>query len=154
MVFLKLGVKTLASAIEFIILPKASLDGSKGQLQAGDKVKPGTFAGGKTISWVLFQNAWTGSGVNVNATKYFSCLDFNTMESNVNKGQHSVQFVDYARQLLINFFEDLTRYTGSDNDFNDLTFYTIANPWAVSSGTLNSNWFTDEAGNRKSQFIY
>jgi LruC domain-containing protein len=113
----------------FVILPNASLDGSNGQLQAGDKVKLGTFAGGKTISWVLFQDAWTGNGVNVNATKFFSRFDFNTMESNVNKRQHSVQFVDYARELLINGFEDQTRSTGSDNDFNDLTFYATANPW-------------------------
>lgn len=113
----------------FIILPNASLDGSKGKLQAGDKVKLGTFAGGKTISWVLFQNAWNGNGVNVNATKYFSRIDFNTMESDPTKRQHSVQFVDFSRELLINGFEDQTRSTGSDNDFNDLIFYATANPW-------------------------
>jgi len=112
-----------------IILPNTSLDGSKGLMQAGDKVKLGTFEGGKTISWVLFQDAWTGSGVNVNATKYFSRIEFNTMESDPSKRQHSVQFVDYARELLINGFEDQTRSTGSDNDFNDLIFYTTANPW-------------------------
>mgnify|MGYP003643838599 CR=1 FL=1 len=113
----------------FIILPNASLDGSKGKLQAGDKVKLGTFEGGKTISWVLFQNAFNGTGVNVNATKYFSRNDFNTMETNANLRQHSVQFVDYARELLINGFEDQTRSTRSDNDFNDLIFYATANPW-------------------------
>lgn len=113
----------------FVVLPNASLDGSGGKLQAGDKVKLGTFEGGKTISWVLFQDAWTGNGVNVNAVKYYSRIDFNTMESDPTLRQHTVQLADIGRQLLLNGFEDQTRSTGSDNDFNDLIFYVTANPW-------------------------
>jgi len=114
----------------FVVLPNASLDGSGGKLNAGDKVKLGTFDGGKTISWVLFQNAWTGSGVNVNAPKYYSRIDFNTNESDPSKRQHTVQLADIGRQLLLNGFEDQTRSNnGSDNDFNDLVFYVTANPW-------------------------
>ncbi|MGB0979843.1 MAG: LruC domain-containing protein, partial [Croceimicrobium sp.] len=113
----------------FVVLPNASLDGAGGKLQAGDKVKLGTFDAGKTISWVLLQNAWNGSGVNVNSTKYYSRIDFNTMESDPSKRQHTVQLADIGRQILIVGFEDQTRSTGSDNDFNDLVFYIRANPW-------------------------
>lgn len=113
----------------FVLLPNASLDGAGGKLNAGDKVLLGTFEAGKTISWVLFQNAWNGTGVNVNGTKFYSRIDFNTMESDPNKRQHSVQLLDIGRQILLNGFEDQTRSTGSDEDFNDLVFYVSANPY-------------------------
>jgi len=113
----------------YVVLPNASLAYSGGELYAGDKVRLGTFEAGKTISWVLFQNAWNGSGVNVNATKFFSRIDFNTAESDPTKRQHTVQLADFGNQRLLNGFEDQTRSSGSDNDFNDLVFYVSANPW-------------------------
>jgi LruC domain-containing protein len=121
-----------------VVLPNASLAYSGGELYAGDKIRLGTFEGGKTISWVLFQNAWTGSGVNVNATKFYSRLDFNTSESNPNMRQHTVQLMDIGRQRLLNAFEDLLRSGGgSDDDFNDLVFYVSANPWeAIETGGM------------------
>lgn len=112
----------------FIVLPNASLANSNGALNAGDKVKLGTFEAGKTVSWVLFQNAWDGSGVNLSKPKYYSRSAFNN-ESDASKKQHTVQLADIGRQLLLNGFEDLTRSTGSDDDFNDLIFYVTANPW-------------------------
>ncbi len=115
----------------FIILPNASLAYSSGELYAGDKVKLGSFPAGKSISWVLFQNAWDGSNVNVNATKFYSRSDLNTDESDPTKRQHTVQLSDIGRQLLLNGFEDQTRSISSDNDFNDLIFYVSANPWAA-----------------------
>lgn len=115
----------------FVVLPNASLDGAGGDLNTGDKVQIGTFEAGKTISWVLFQNAWNGpSGtVNVNATKFYSRIDFNTVETDPTKMQHTVQLLDIGNQLLLNGFEDQTRSVSSDNDFNDLVFYVTANPW-------------------------
>ena len=114
----------------FVILPNASVTGGLGQLVAGDKVKLGTFEGGKTISWVLFQQGWNGNGVNVNATKFYSRIEFNTAESDPTKRQHTVQLLDIGRERLLNAFEDQTRSNnGSDNDFNDLVFYVTANPW-------------------------
>ncbi|NQX77376.1 LruC domain-containing protein [Gilvibacter sp.] len=114
----------------YVVLPNTSFRTSGGELYSGDKVKLGAFEGGKTISWVLFQNAWNGSGVNVNATKYYSRIDFNTTESNPEMRQHTVQLLDVGRQILLNGFEDLPRSTGqSDEDFNDLIFYVSANPW-------------------------
>lgn len=113
-----------------VILPNASLSSSGGQLNAGDKVKLGTFPAGKTISWVLFQDAYTGRGVNVNATKFYSKPSFNNaVESDNSKNQHTVQLADIGRELLLNGFEDQTRSRGSDNDFNDLIWYVTANPW-------------------------
>lgn len=122
----------------FIVLPNTSFAYSGGELYSGDKVKLGTFPPGKTISWVLFQNAWRGTGVDVNATKYYSRIDFNTSESNPNMRQHTVQLADLDNQLLLNGFEDLPRSTGqSDEDFNDLIFYVSANPWeAIETGGI------------------
>jgi len=122
----------------FIVLPNTSFEGSSGQLRSGDKVKLGTFDPGKTISWVLFQNAYNSGGVNVNATKYYSRIDFNTSESNPDYRQHTVQLADLDNQLLLNGFEDLPRSTGqSDEDFNDLIFYVSANPWeAIETGGI------------------
>ncbi|MGB0979668.1 MAG: LruC domain-containing protein, partial [Croceimicrobium sp.] len=114
----------------FVVLPNTSVVGGRGQLVAGDKVKLGTFEGGQTISWVLFQKGWVGTGVDVNKTKFYSRIDFNTAESDVTKRQHTVQLLDLGRELLLNAFEDQTRSNnGSDNDFNDLVFYVTANPW-------------------------
>lgn len=112
-----------------VILPNASLANAGGELIAGDKIKLGTFEAGQTISWVLFQNAWNGTNVNVNATKFYSRSEFNTVETNPEMRQHTVQLADFGRQLLLNGFEDQTRSKGSDNDFNDLVFYVSANPW-------------------------
>lgn len=122
----------------FVILPNTSFDGDGGKLQAGDKVKLGTFAGGQTISWVLIQKGWVGTGVDVNKTKFYSRIDFNTAESDATKRQHTVQLLDIGRQLLLNSFEDQTRSNnGSDNDFNDLVFYVTANPWEnVNTGNI------------------
>lgn len=112
----------------FFIFPNASLGGSGGQLQAGDKVKIGTFDGGTTISWVLLANGWNDSGVSLNRPTYFSNSSFNN-EAEAFK-QHTVQLFDVGRQILLNSFEDLPRTTGqSDEDFNDLIFYVSANPW-------------------------
>jgi LruC domain-containing protein len=114
----------------FVVLPNASLSGSGGKLNAGDKVKLGTFEAGKTISWVLFRNAWDGDGVDVDEVKFYSRSEFNTMED-VDFRQHTVQLLDIGNQLLLNGFEDKVRSipNNSDEDFNDLIFYVTANPW-------------------------
>jgi len=121
----------------YVVFPNTSFVNGGGQLNAGDKVKLGTFEGGKTISWVLFQQGWVGTGVNVNATKFYSNIAFNTMETDPTKRQHTVQLLDIGRERLLNAFEDQTRSTGSDNDFNDLVFYVTANPWEnVNTGNI------------------
>lgn len=108
------------------VFPNASGLGSGGGLKSGDKVKLGTFNAGTTIAFVLLQDAWTGSGVNTSATKFFSQNDFNPESSSALR-QHSVVLYDDVHKLYLMGFEDQTR-TNSDNDFNDLVIYATANP--------------------------
>ncbi len=117
----------------FVVFPNTSFSGSGGGLHAGDKVKLGTFPAGKTISWAILANGWKSNGtLNLSKPVYYSNPALNTVESDPNKRQHSVQLVDNARQLLVNGFEDLKRTgSGSDDDFNDLIFYVTANPWSA-----------------------
>lgn len=149
------------SAIDsiFVVFPNASFPGSGGNLQAGDKVKLGTFEAGKTISWGIVSNGWNGSGVDINATTYFSTAALNTNESDPNFRQHSVQLVDNARKLLLNGFEDLPRSNGrSDEDFNDLMFYVTANPWRgidtenTPGVTITEDDDNDDVPNEQDQF--
>lgn len=118
---------TLSDGIDKItyIFPNASGVGSGGGLKSGDKVKLGTFNAGTTVAFVLFQNAWTGSGVNTNATKFYSQNGFNPESSSLR--QHSVVLYDDVHKLYLMGFEDQNR-TNSDNDFNDLVVYATANP--------------------------
>ena len=117
----------------FVVFPNTSFSGSGGGMQAGDKVKLGSFPAGKTISWAILANGWKNNGsLNLNKPVYYSKSALNTIESDPNKRQHSVQLVDNARQLLVNGFEDLKRTgSGSDDDFNDLIFYATVNPWTA-----------------------
>lgn len=117
----------------FVVFPNASLAGSSGGLNAGDKVRLGTFPAGKTISWAILADGWKSNGtLNLSKPIYYSNSALNTNENDPAKRQHSVQLVDQARQLLLNGFEDLKRSNGgSDDDFNDLLFYVTATPWSA-----------------------
>lgn len=127
----------------FHIFPNVSFNGSGGGLATGNKVHLGTFSPGKSIGWVLFQNAWNGNGVNTNSQKFYSNPDFNP-ESTASKRQHNVQLYDAQRSLVLIGFEDLHRENssanpygyGTDEDFNDAVFYISANP--ISSITTAS----------------
>jgi LruC domain-containing protein len=111
----------------FLLLPNASFSGSGGGLYSGNKLHLGQFGPNTSVGWVLFQNAWDGSGVNVNRQRFYSNPDFNP-ESTALMRQHNVQLFDNARDLILIGFEDLHRDKGSDEDFNDLIFYITANP--------------------------
>ncbi|PJJ83841.1 LruC domain-containing protein [Mucilaginibacter auburnensis] len=124
------GGGTLFGGIDKItyIFPNASAYGSGGGLKSGDKVKLGTFDAGTTIGFVLLQNAWTGSGVNTSATKFFTQDEFNPENTSALR-KHSVMLYDNLNKVYLMGFEDLNRQTGgSDNDFNDLVFYATSNP--------------------------
>jgi len=122
---------TSASQIDSItiVFPNASLSGSGGSLNSGNRVKIGTFAANTGIGWVLFANGWKGSSVNENATKYYSDPEFNPETIAANR-QHTVLLHDASRGLFLCGFEDMGRNPniGSDNDFNDLVFYVKSNP--------------------------
>ncbi len=124
-----------------IILPNASLSGSGGTMHSGDKVLLGHYSAGTSIGFVLLQNAWNPSSkvVNTSATKFFTKDYLNTTESNTSMRRHSVLLNDEQDNLLLQGFEDLNRSGGgSDEDFNDLMFYTTFNPAdAVATANIN-----------------
>jgi LruC domain-containing protein len=128
---------TLFGGIDKItyIFPNASASGSGGGLISGDKVKLGTFSAGTSIGFVLLQNAWTGSGVNTNATKFYTQDSFNP-ETTTSLKRHTVMLYDDVHKLYLLGFEDTNRQTGgSDNDFNDLVVYATSNPVTGISST-------------------
>jgi LruC domain-containing protein len=126
---------TLLGGIDKItyVFPNASAYGSGGGLKSGDKVKLGNFDAGTSIAFVLMQDAWTGSGVSTNAQKFFSDNNFNP-ESNSTLRKHSVVLYDDVHNLYLTGFEDCNRQSASanvngytsDEDFNDLVFYTTS----------------------------
>jgi LruC domain-containing protein len=131
-----------------LIFPNASFQGSGGGLRSGDKVRIGRFPAGTSIGWVLLQNAWNGSAVNLNALKLYSRPEFNP-EPNPADRQHNVTLYHQLRNLVLIGFEDIERnYAGCDQDFNDCVFYISTNPVTaidktnlppVSSGTTNDD---------------
>ena len=118
-----------------MVFPNASGIGSGGALKSGDKVKLGSFSAGTTIAFVLIQNSWTGSGINLNAQKFYSDSQLNPESTSALK-KHSIVLYDDVHKLYLFGFEDLNRESpannpynyASDNDFNDLVFYASANP--------------------------
>lgn len=128
---------TLVDGIDKVTLvfPNASGSGSGGGLKSGDKVKLGTFDAGTSIGFVLIQNAWTGSGVNTGATKFYTQDEFNP-ENTAALRKHTVMLYDDVHKLYLLGFEDQNRQNGgSDNDFNDLVVYATANPISAISTT-------------------
>ena len=112
-----------------IALPNASLNGSGGSMLSGDKIYLGRFEPGISIGFVLLQNAWNINSrtVNPNATKYFADDILNNEKPTFKR--HTVLLYDSKHQLFLTGFEDVQRdNNASDNDFNDLVFYTTSNP--------------------------
>ncbi|RZK80557.1 MAG: LruC domain-containing protein [Pedobacter sp.] len=120
---------TLLGGVDKItmIFPNASGYQSSGGLLSGDKVKLGRFNAGTTIAFVLFQNAWSSTGVNTSATKFYSESKFNPELSSTKK-KHSVLLHDNIHNLFLLGFEDTNREGSADNDFNDLVIYATSNP--------------------------
>ncbi|TKK66691.1 LruC domain-containing protein [Ilyomonas limi] len=125
-----------------IILPNASLSGSGGAMRSGDKVYLGRFNPGISVGFVLLQDAWNANNrkINTNAVKFFTHDNLNTTETNSSMTRHAVLLYDDVNKLFLTGFEDQTRTgDGSDNDFNDLIFYTTSNPVeAISTENVNS----------------
>ncbi|WP_157544025.1 LruC domain-containing protein [Mucilaginibacter paludis] len=118
-----------------LVFPNASGLGSGGGLSAGNKVKIGTFNAGTSIGFILIGNGWTGKGVNVNATKFYSDSKLNP-ETDATLQRHTAVLYDDVHQLTLIGFEDLNRQSSScDNDFNDIVFYATSNPVTGISNT-------------------
>lgn len=118
-----------------MVFPNASAYQSGGGLISGDKVKLGKFDAGTTIAFVLLQNAWTSTGVSTTGTKFYSETKFNP-EIAAAKKKHSVLLYDNIHNVYLLGFEDTSRESTSDNDFNDLVVYVTSNPV---SGISTSN---------------
>ena len=105
--------------------------GSLELLQPGDTVDLGTFQAGTTVAFILIVNAWNGSGPTIKATnnKWYSTDAFNS-----DGIRHSIQIYDSVQKLYYIGFEDGS-YPGSDLDYNDIVFTTIATPVANISNT-------------------
>lgn len=120
-----------------IIFPNVSGLNSGGGLQAGDKVKLGTFAEGTGIGFILIANGWSSSSQSVGYGQWqlYSNPDFNP-ESNEFLRYHNVLLNDPENERIILGFEDIRRDYGScDNDFNDAIFYITASPYSALNGT-------------------
>lgn len=113
-----------------IIFPNASAAGSGGGLTAGDKVYLGNFPANTGIGWVIIQNAWSGGSVNTGKTHYYATTALNP-ESTHDKRKHTVQLVDFSRDIIFVGMEDLNRDGNSDDDFNDAVFYVTAQPFTA-----------------------
>ncbi|MEL7532530.1 MAG: FG-GAP-like repeat-containing protein, partial [Bacteroidota bacterium] len=111
-----------------IIFPNVSAKYSGGELEAGHKVKLGTFQAGQGIGWVLMANGWKNGSVTEGNWTLYSNPDYNP-EKDSSLREHNVLLYDSQTQLMILAFEDILRdNSGCDNDFNDAIFYVTANP--------------------------
>ena len=122
-----------------IVLPNASY----GTIKSGNKVQllyldPKTnkytkiFPAGTTVAWFLITNGFTGStnSIGWGINTYYSDIRFNP-EKNVDKRKHNVVLKDTKRQLFLVGFEDLFREGATDDDFNDVVFYSTVTPYTA-----------------------
>lgn len=113
-----------------IIFPNVSASGSGGGLNAGNRVKIGTFAKNTCIGWFVVSNGYSTSTATVGNGLWtlYSNSNFNP-ESDTSKRQHNVFIYDNQTQRIVLGFEDIRRDNGGcDNDFNDVMFTVTANP--------------------------
>ncbi|MFN4083408.1 MAG: LruC domain-containing protein [Bacteroidia bacterium] len=117
----------------YVVFPNASFNNSGGQMVSGQKVKLGNFGAGTTIAYGIAADGWKGGtngfrGVTTGFWLLYANKDFNP-EPNTNLKQHMVLLNDRANNRLVMGFEDIKRdLSGCDHDFNDVIFYTTANP--------------------------
>lgn len=117
-----------------VLMPNTSRLGSGGGLLPGDKVYLGEFNAGQSIGWVLMANGWDPinqeiKAANPSQTKFYSTYSFNP-EGSAALRQHNVQLLDAGRGIVFVGYEDIRRDYSSDNDFNDLIFYTTVTPFS------------------------
>ncbi len=153
-----------AAAIDsvFIIFPNASEGATN--MQAGDRVKIGTFPKNTTIEWVLLGNAWDGTAGNDvfghaggSSTKiYYGEDDFNVDMGISDPGcpsatfnRHMISLTDNlnGEEIQIFSFEDIS-YPNGDFDFNDCVFYATGDlyPSCAPPATLPNPGIADTDG--------
>lgn len=149
--------KSIADIKEcYFVFPNASASGSGGSLVSGDRIKlPYTFNYGKknshdvivpenyvfpknhSVGWILYPNAWTGSGVSPYIVPYTSLSALNPESALMLKIHTATFLVPHTNKLLLGF-EDLRRDSPScDNDFNDLIISIEVDTNAVSKNYVD-----------------
>ncbi len=118
-----------ASSDIHIFFENANMGGSGGGMVPGDKVYLGRFPANTTIAFVMIADGFDyGLGI-VTEGKYkiFSDSRFNP-EPDVTKRKHTITLYDTLTSKFLIGFEDTRRDQGSDEDFNDILFYSTVTP--------------------------
>lgn len=147
----------------YFFFPNASKSGSGGSLVAGDRIKlpftfnyssangkdyvtPNnyTFQNGHSVGFILFPNAWNGSGVNEYVVPYTSISSLNP-EKAPELRFHTACYQIPGTERLVMGFEDLRRDTSScDHDFNDILMIIDLNLSSISKKFTNTVELEDE----------
>lgn len=130
---------TIDQINKLIAFPNCSFSSNPNTLQSSDRIQlqywngtsfEETFPAGTSIGWFIVANGFKNGGViSETANIYYSLEQFNLSESHPDRKSHNVLLFDSQRQIVIIGFEDLPRSGGhSDDDFNDIVFYTVGTP--------------------------
>ncbi len=111
-----------------IVFPNVSAEGSGGGLKTGNKVYLGWFDANTAVGWFVVADAFKDGKMTQGKYILYSEAALNP-EKTENLKPHTVLLKDANRAKLILGFEDVLRDQGSDQDFNDLTFYITASPY-------------------------
>jgi hypothetical protein len=108
------------------ILPSA---GAGNKLNAGDKIKIGTFEPGTTIGLVLMKDAWDpNTGKLNNGSVHFCYNDLLNPEVDIKLKKHVVLINYQPENKILIGFEDINRTSKEcDHDFNDIVLYATIN---------------------------
>lgn len=113
-----------------IIFPNVSLENSGGGLKSGNKVYLGSFEANTAIGWFVVADAFKNGKMTSGKYIVYSEPALNP-ETDVKLKAHTVLLKDAGRGKLVLGFEDVLRDQGSDQDFNDMTFYITASPYSA-----------------------
>ncbi|MCC5934433.1 MAG: LruC domain-containing protein [Balneolales bacterium] len=122
----------------YIIFPHAHF--RDGALSPGDKVQLkgplqgeldfNAFPAGTRIGFFLIADGWIPNQSELSAGRWihYSDHNLNTHITDPNKREHLVVFYDTIEEKLVLGWEDISRQGSSDEDFNDVMFFTSWNP--------------------------
>ena len=99
-------------------------------LQAGDKVKIGTFEVGTSIGLVLMRDAWLSATATLdNSAVHYCTNDVLNPEVKADLKKHAV-LINYApeNKTLVGFENTNRTLKSCDNDFNDVVIYVTVTP--------------------------
>ena len=106
-----------------VIFPNCSTPGFGGYLQPGSKAYLGKFPANTTIAFALIANGWNDTEDTNSLYILYANPAFNPEPVDSLK-KHVIVINDSASGRLVVGFEDTRRDKGSDNDFNDVMFYS------------------------------